>query len=57
MSPQKFSQIAAAANVLASGMRTALSTYPVGPQPVILKELGLTHRVLQSMDAEHQPVC
>jgi len=47
----------ATGNVLASKMRTGTHIYPVGSQPVILKGLGLTHRVLQSMDAEHQPAC
>ena len=53
--PQQFSRMVAAGNVLASKMRTGSHIYPVGSQPVILKGLGLTHRVLQSMDAEHQP--
>ena len=55
--PQQFSRMVAAGNVLASKMRTGSHIYPVGSQPVILKGLGLTHRVLQSMDAEHQPAC
>jgi len=46
-----------AGNILASKMRTGTHIYPVRSQPVILEGLGLTHRVLQSMDAEHQPAC
>ena len=55
--PQQFSRMVAAGNVLASKMRIGSHIYPVGSQPVILKGLGSTHRVLQSMDAEHQPAC